>query len=126
MAQNKTFNVNDTVFYFDPWGVLREAVVTEVLEEKDEPWVRTKIKGGGSAGAKMSVCYATQEECIAAENERRTKQVALYKASITDVKSLVAFCLDHNVSGDPEYGSEDARTAARERAKELLDIETDY
>ncbi len=49
-----------------------------------------------------------------------------YKESIKDIKELVKFMHIHNISSANEYTEEEARRAACERAKELLNIDLEY
>lgn len=114
--------INDTVWFFDPYGSLFCGRVTKITGG----YAEVKGTGGnsiGSTGVKIADCYATEQECISAKQEADRAEVEAYKAQITDVAALVEFMYSHTVSCAEEYTDWNARKAARERSRELLGIE---
>lgn len=80
-------------------------------------------RGGLVTGAKLCECWPNKEECLNAESRRAELQKAEYKESIKDVNNLVKFLFDKDVhSENRDY---EAAAAAKERAKELLNIDVD-
>ena len=72
----------------------------------------------GSYGAKTADCYATKEECLAAERERSGAALKEYLDEITDMESLVLFMYGHEFHSG-EYCNEEACAAVEQKMKEF-------
>lgn len=127
----KTFTIGDHIYF--PWfGDVYEAVIIDIdkgMDVKGIPYAIAKLQldlAGGETHCKMSSIYKTEEECLNAIRKRSKKMVKEYKESIKDIKELVKFMHIHNISSANEYTEEEARRAACERAKELLNIDLEY
>ena len=79
----------------------------------------------GTAGVKISNCYRTKGELLAAMKAESIAKVQEYCGMIKDVAGLVEFMYSHTVSCADEYTDWDARRAAAIRARDLLGIELD-
>ena len=77
---------------------------------------------GGTSGAKLDEIYPSYEELQLGEKAREDKAVAKIKSEVHDVKDLVKFMYHATLNGG-EYVNYDERRAARELAKELLDLD---
>lgn len=121
------FKIGDVVWAYDTWGNLTSGKITNIITDANTTWyeLRGCNETIGSYGAKADDCYATKNECIKAAQETDAKRCAEYKASIKDVKDLVAFAYNNNISWSEEYTNLVARKAYCERAKELLGLQLD-
>lgn len=115
IRNEKPCKVNDTVWCFDAYGNLTTGRIYEIKDGM--AYIACGRTGGMKTGARLSECWPTKEACLDAEKQRSDKQVAEYKARITDIESLVAFLFNHDIHS--EYRDQDAEVAARERAAEL-------
>lgn len=112
------FKIGDKVWWYDSWGTLQNGKISEFKGEYVA--IKTGVHGGISTGAKLSECWPTKEACQNANKRRAAAQKAEYIESIKDVNDLVQFLFDHDVSGE-DHDCE-AEEAARERAKDLLEL----
>lgn len=112
------YKVTDTVWWFDAYGTLRKGVIYEIGDT--HVLIYENGKKGVKTGAKLSDCWPTKDACLAAENQRSALQRTAYKESIRTVSDLVAFLFKHDVHS--EFRDYDAAAAAKERAKELLNL----
>ena len=74
----------------------------------------------GSLDCQFKNIYRSKDECIEAVNTENEKIVEEYKAEITDLESLIAFPLKHNVGQCEEYTDYNAIKAYTEKAAELI------
>lgn len=122
------FQVGDKVWWFDAWGNMRWGIIYNIVDGKRGDTLIGKMaciheegKTGIHTGACLSDCWPSEEACLEAEERRVKEQIREYKESITNVKDLVRFLFEHQVTGeDMNY---DAKAAASQRAKELLGLE---
>lgn len=113
------YKVNDKVWWFDAYDTLRNGVIYEIRDT--HALIYEDGKKGLKTGAKLSDCWPTKDECLAAENHRSALQRVAYKESIKNVSDLVKFLFKHDVHS--EFRDYDAAAAAKERAKELLNLD---
>ena len=125
IKNEKRMNVGDNVWWIDNYGNLQNGKIYEVREDKGVVWalIEQGRNGGMKTGAKMYKCWQSKDECLEAEAKRSKGQKEAYKESIKDVNDLVKF-LYANMDRT-EYRDCEAEVAARERAKELLDIDVE-
>lgn len=78
----------------------------------------------GSSFRSSSEIWKSAADAYAARDKKQQEKLAAYKNKIKDMKTLILFPLDHCLNGE-EYTNYDARTAYKERAKELLGLDLD-
>ena len=106
-------------------GTVKAIKYTEVSKMHPEPVPYAEVdwdKCGGTSGAKLDEIYPSYEELQIGEKAREDEAVAKIKAEVHDVKDLVTFMYHATLNGG-EYVNYDERRAARELAKELLDLD---
>lgn len=106
-------------------GTVKAIKYTEVSKIHPEPIPYVEVdwdKCGGTSGAKLDEIYPSYEELQLGEKARENEAVAKIKAEVHDVKDLVKFMYHATLNGG-EYVNYDERRAARELAKELLDLD---
>lgn len=106
-------------------GTVKAIKYTEVSKMHPEPIPYVKVdwdECGGTSGAKLDEIYPSYEELQIGEKAREDKAVAKIKSEVHDVKDLVTFMYHATLNGG-EYVNYDERRAARELAKELLDLD---
>lgn len=117
--------VNDTV-WFDYKGTVTTGVVKDLSETYVTVYVQSHTgKAKTTLDVRVSKCFPTKEELVKAMKEEEDRRVSSFKEQITSVEDLVEFMFNHVVCWAEEYTDWDARRAARERAKELLNINLD-
>lgn len=123
------FNVGDKVWFESTWSGVVSGVITEIRSEKDRKtdkpvlWVMVESDELGNTGARLENCYASEDECLAAAEAESKALIKSYKESIKDINDLVSFMYNNTVSTAEEYTNWEARTAVKERVKELLNID---
>lgn len=126
VVSNNTYGKNDTVWWFDQYGTLKNGKVMGASDTGTENFTLLIAVGGSYRAndcAKPSECWPTREECIEAEKQRSRMQRAEFKESIETVTDLVTFLFAHDVTS--VFRDADAYAAAAERARELLSIDAD-
>lgn len=105
-------------------GVVKAIKYTEVSKMHPEPipYVEVDWDNCGTSGAKLDEIYPSYEELQIGEKAREDNAVAKIKSEVHDVKDLVKFMYHATLNGG-EYVNYDERRAARELAKELLDLD---
>lgn len=105
-------------------GTVKAIKYTEVSKIHPEPvpYVEVDWDNCGTSGAKLDEIYPSYEELQIGEKAREDEAVAKIKSEIHDVKDLVKFMYHATLNGG-EYVNYDERRAARELAKELLDLD---
>lgn len=105
-------------------GTVKAIKYTEVSKIHPEPvpYVEVDWDNCGTSGAKLDEIYPSYEELQLGEKAREDKAVAKIKSEVHDVKDLVKFMYHATLNGG-EYVNYDERRAARELAKELLDLD---
>lgn len=105
-------------------GTVKAIKYTEVSKIHPEPvpYVEVDWDNCGTSGAKLADIYPSYEELQIGEKAREDKAVAKIKSEVHDVKDLVKFMYHATLNGG-EYVNYDERRAARELAKELLDLD---
>ena len=105
-------------------GTVKALKYTEVSPQHPEPvpYVEVNWDDLGTSGTLLSDAYLSLEDLKAGEKAREDKAVADIKAKVHDVKDLVTFMYNATLNGG-EYTNFDERRAARELAKELLNID---
>ena len=106
-------------------GTVKAIKYTEVSKIHPEPIPYVEVdwdECGGTSGAILDEIYPSYEELQLGEKAREDKAVAKIKSEVHDVKDLVKFMYHATLNGG-EYVNYDERRAARELAKELLDLD---
>ena len=105
-------------------GTVKAIKYTEVSKMHPEPvpYVEVDWDNRGTSGAILDEIYPSYEELKIGEKAREDKAVAKIKSEVHDVKDLVKFMYHATLNGG-EYVDYDERRAARELAKELLDLD---
>lgn len=105
-------------------GTVKAIKYTEVSKIHPEPvpYVEVDWDNCGTSGAKLDEIYPSYEELQIGEKAREDEAVAKIKSEVHDVKDLVKFMYHATLNGG-EYVNYDERRAARELAKELLDLD---
>lgn len=105
-------------------GTVKAIKYTEVSKIHPEPvpYVEVKWDNRGTSGAILDEIYPSYEELQIGEKAREDKAVAEIKSEVHNVKDLVVFMYNATLNGG-EYTNYDERRAARELAKELLDLD---
>lgn len=105
-------------------GTVKAIKYTEISKMHPEPvpYVEVDWDNCGTSGAKLDEIYPSYEELQIGEKAREDKAVAKIKSEVHDVKDLVKFMYHATLNGG-EYVNYDERRAARELAKELLDLD---
>lgn len=106
-------------------GTVKAIKYTEISKIHPEPVPYVEVdwdECGGTSGAKLADIYPSYEELQIGEKAREDKAVAKIKSEVHDVKDLVKFMYHATLNGG-EYVNYDERRAARELAKELLDLD---
>lgn len=119
MKNSNRYKIGDKVWWFDPWGTLRWGIIYDMDDHIAA--IHENGRKGSCTGSRLDNCWPSEDECRKAEAQRSELQTAEYRESITSVEDLVKFLFEHDVNGeDPNY---DAQRAAKERAKELLNLD---
>lgn len=105
-------------------GTVKAIKYTEISKMHPEPvpYVEVDWDNCGTSGAKLDEIYPSYEELQIGEKAREDEAVAKIKSEVHDVKDLVKFMYHATLNGG-EYVNYDERRAARELAKELLDLD---
>lgn len=112
------FKIGDTV-YFYYLDFIRVATIVKIKGDfADLKWI-----DGGSNTMRLTKLYHTYEECLNAKELKSKQTIENYKSQIKTIEDLVKFMYNNCVACAEEYTDWDARKAAAERAKELLDID---
>lgn len=130
MIKEKDIKIGDKVWFEEYWTqrVLYGYVEAFSTEQKISVGQRVKVRGlknntafdkNSTAYVKLENLYRSKNDCIKGIQEKNDKIVAEYKAEITDLESLIAFPLKHNVGQCEEYTDYEAIRAYKERAAEL-------
>lgn len=106
-------------------GTVKAIKYTEVTKQHPKVMPYAEVdwdECGGTSGAMLDEIYPSYEELKIGEKAREDKVVAEIKAGIHDVKDLVTFMYHATLNGE-EYTNYDKKRAARELAKELLNLD---
>lgn len=113
----------ETYKYFTRWGIVIPCtILADPYDAKHPDYVKVRMEDGGVTGVDRSELYDTRQALLDNMNAVSAEQVRKYENMITDVPSLVRFCLTHNISGCADCGDPEARAAAKNRAAALLNI----
>lgn len=124
----KNFKIGQKVWFLEYLSQMPKCATIVSFEtikpDKERTVAKLHWDDGGTNSMLVEDLYSTKEELLCAEKEKSRKRIEKFKEEIKDVKDLIQFMLDNVVStGAEEYVDWDARTAAIERAKELLNID---
>lgn len=123
IMQDKKFNIEDTAYYQNGWSGLIIQVVIEKEIYEDGSLVGYAVHDtdiGGSIDLPIERLFPTREAAELEVKRQSDEQIKNYKSCIHDIKDLLKFALDNNLSsGAGEYFNPEARTAFLERVKEL-------
>lgn len=124
----ENFKIGQKVWFLEHWSQMPKCATIVSFEtikpDKERTVAKLHWDDGGTNSMLVEDLYSTKEELLCAEKEKSRKRIEKFKEEIKDVKDLIQFMLDNVVStGAEEYVDWDARTAAIERAKELLNID---
>lgn len=130
-------NIGDTAYYYEHWSDSIEKCKIEELKEIDgvkAAEVRSigtvDIEGEiicntyGTSTRRMKDLYPSLTAAYDAYFKKSIENTRKYKDEIKTIQDLVAFPLNHCLNGS-EYTDYDAKTAYKQKAKELLGIEFD-
>lgn len=122
IENNNKYKVGDTVHWKNEWGTFSWGVIYEIKNG----WALVYEKGheGLKSGARLKDCWPDYDTCVAMNKKKTQEEIKEYKELIKTVEDLVLFLFDHDTSGS-EYCDWEAKTAAKERAKELLGLEVE-
>ena len=131
--ENFEYKVGGSAYFQESWT--DEIIGGEILEVKNTqpternpkvvPYLVIKTSKYGKRDALAKNCYPTREDALKAQHAAAEAKKARYRAEIHSIEDLVAFMYDHHVSCCEEYTDWEARTVARQKAKELLGIKLD-
>ena len=124
----ENFKIGQKVWFLEYWSQMPKCATIVSFEtikpDKERTVAKLHWDDGGTNSMLVEDLYSTKEELLCAEKEKSRKRIEKFKEEIKDVKDLIQFMLDNVVStGAEEYVDWDARTAAIEREKELLNID---
>lgn len=130
MMELKDIKIGMKIWQIGHWsslpesGTVKAIKYTEVSKIHPEPvpYVEVKWDTCGTSDAILDEIYPSYEELQIGEKAREDKAVAKIKSEVHDVKDLVKFMYHATLNGG-EYVNYDERRAARELAKELLDLD---
>ena len=117
MIKEEDINIGDRVWFEEYWT--QRALCGYVNGFSTEQRVKVTLDKNSTAYVKLENLYRSKNDCIKGIQEKNDKIVAEYKAEITDLESLIAFPLEHNVGQCDEYTDYEAIRAYKERAAEL-------
>lgn len=125
MINENGCKVDSITWWYDRYGVLQEGMIYDLQKNEQAPNYPPKalIKAGNFRFVvEVEKCFSTKEACIADERKHAEERTAEYKKHIETTEELVRFLIKHDTW---KHKSDSARDAVRERAKELLGIETE-
>lgn len=111
----QNLSIGDTVYFQRPWIGITSDTICKVINDN---CFETSHKSGYPYVLADEI-YASFEDAMAAQRKASKDRRKLLGNDIKDIKDLVRFCLVHNVSGDPEYGDDDARAVALKKARKF-------
>lgn len=126
------FKIDQKVWFLEPWSKMPKCATIvafgTIKPDKVYPFERKTATlhwlDGGTNTMLVEDLYSSQEELLQVESKKSRKRIEKMKEEMKDVKDLIQFMFDNVVSsGAEEYVDWDARTAVKERTKELLNIE---
>ena len=117
MIKKEDINIGDRVWFEEYWT--QRVLCGYVNSFSTEQRVKVTLDKNSTAYVKLENLYRNKDDCIKGIQEKNDKIVAEYKAEITDLESLIAFPLKHNIGHCEEYTDYEARRAYKERAAEL-------
>lgn len=124
MENNKNFKVGDVVWIWERWS---ERPVSGIIEKIYSTDSKLLAELGGECGVArrfLDDLFQTKEDLLEFRKEKDKRLVLKYKDQINSIEDLIRFMYDETIStGACEYTDYCTRTAAREKAKELLGIE---
>lgn len=125
MIKEKDIKIGDKVWFEEYWTQRASCGYVEAFSVGQRVKVRglknnTAFDKNSTAYVKLENLYRSKNDCIKGIQEKNDKLVAEYKAEITDLESLIAFPLKHNVGQCEGYTDYEAIRAYTERAAELV------
>ena len=129
-----SFKVGDKAYFEESWteriigGKVIEVGMTKATEKNpSQQFVKIRIEDSRETRNQLSEkCYPSHEAALAAQKAENERICDEYREQIQTVEDLVKFMYDENVcNGAVEYTDWNARQIAREKAKELLNLELD-
>lgn len=104
-------------------GHIECGTIIELFHNNGEKFARIKCKIiPGTTNVLVEELYKTKSAVEQACKDKVRRIEDSYRAQINGVEALIKFCFKHDVS-ECEYRDVQAYNVAREKAKELLDIE---
>lgn len=95
-------------------------------EEKNEVYADIReLSCPGRLNVKIDCIFKTEEEAINYKKEKDEKLKNQYRSQIQTIKDLALFMYFHTVACCEEYTDWNAREVAKEKFKELLDVDLD-
>lgn len=127
---NNNFKIGDNIYFENIDTGLASGTIVDICEYKnistnkiDKMFMVHDNTNLGTIGVKTDKIWKTKDEAKTAIKLEHERVVKAYKDEISDINALIKFMYDNNVSTAEEYTDWDARQAARERTKELLDLD---
>lgn len=118
MIKEEDIKIGDRVQFEEYWT--QRSLCGYVNRFSTGQRVQVTLDTNSIAYVKLESLYRSKNDCIKGIQEKNDKIVAEYKAEITDLESLIAFPLKHNVGQCEEYTDYEAIRAYTERAAELV------
>lgn len=120
------FNKNDKIFFEEHWsGTVHTGVIEDIVYENNKTIYKIHdLTCLGHTQRYEENVYPTEEACQQAIIDKDMAIQNKYAASINSVEDLIQFMYQHTIStGAEEYTDYNARTVARNKAKELLSLD---
>lgn len=114
--------IGDIVYAIYDDDIITKGTVQEYMGESEKNINMYKIDVGYGPVPNIYLeqnLFRTKTEAAAEVKRRRDNAIKRYMNEITDVSSLVSFCLNHCVACAEEYTNWNAREAVKIKAKEL-------
>lgn len=115
------------IVYYEKYDNVYSAMVVPATSKVPDGYLKLDgIDGNyGSQYEHMKNCYPSREALVEAANAEIAAEAADILESIHDVKDLVRYLYDNNVTPGEEYTNYAGRAAVREAAKKFLGIDLD-
>lgn len=114
--------IGDIVYAIYDDDIITKGTVQEYMGESEKNINTYKIDVGYGPVPNIYLeqnLFRTKTEAAVEVKRRRDNAIKRYMSEITDVSSLVSFCLNHCVACAEEYTNWNAREAVKIKAKEL-------
>lgn len=120
----KTFKVGDRVWFWEPWVNQSMSGVIARINIFEPNYAYIKRDEGGETTRYFNDLFPTEKKLLEFRKEKDDQLISQYKSEINNIEDLIKFMYDNVISTKGcGYTNYCARTAVREKAKELLNIE---